>query len=132
MTIQLVATTQNSRLDAFETAVGTAPKLQIRTGAQPATCELGDSGTLLNEITLPTDWMSAASGGVKEKLGTWQANCVAAGTAGHFRLKDSAGTVTHMQGSCGQGSGDLQFDNAVLALNQSVTISQFDLSEGND
>src|SRR6185369_9730171 len=100
MSLQESVAVRNARLDAIESTIGTAAKLQIRTGAPPADCATADSGTLLAELTLPSDWLAAASSGSKAKSGTWSGTAVAAGTAGHFRVKDSAGTNTGMQGTC--------------------------------
>ena len=91
----------HARLDAIETSIGATAKLQLRTGAAPATPATADSGTLLCEITLPADWMNAASAGTKTKLGAWSGTGVAAGNAGHYRIKDNAATVTGIQGSVG-------------------------------
>lgn len=131
MAIQLSTTVRNARLDAIETTIGTSPKLQIRTGAQPADCATADSGTLLWEEDCPSDWAAAAASGAKTKSGTWSAAAVATGTAAHFRLKDSAGTTCHMQGSVGAGSGDLSLDNTSIASGQTVTVSTFTLTDGN-
>lgn len=91
----------HARLDAIETTIGVSAKLQIRSGAAPATPATADSGTLLCEMTLPVDYLNAASAGTKTKLGTWSGTGAAAGSAGHFRLKDNAATVTGIQGSVG-------------------------------
>jgi hypothetical protein len=131
MAIQLATDTRNDRLDAIETNTGTAPKLQIRTGTPPADCAAGDTGSLLAEMTLPSDWMAAASGGAKAKLGTWQVAATGAGTAGHFRVKNSAGSATKIQGTCGQGSGDMSLDNTSIAVDQVVTVTTFTLTDGN-
>jgi len=131
MAVQLAVSTRNARLDAIETDLGTDPILEIRSGAQPADCATADSGTLLASLTLPTDWMAAASAGAKAKAGTWQdTSANASGTAAHFRLKTSA-AVCKMQGSVGQGSGDLSLDNTVLVAGQSVTITAFTLTDAN-
>jgi len=131
MAIQFADTTRNARLDAIETDLGTSAILEIRTGAQPANCAAADSGTVLATLNLPSDWMAAASGGAKAKSGTWQdASADAAGTAAHFRLKTSGG-VCKMQGSCGQGSGDLQLDNTNLAAGQQFTVTAFTITDGN-
>lgn len=134
MTVQLSTTVRNARLDAVETAIGTAPILKIRTGAAPANCGTADSGTVLATMNLPSDWLAAASGGTKGLAGTWQdAAADAAGTAGHYRIYDSGGTVCHIQGSVTAtgGGGDMTLDNAVLAVGQQVTITSFTLTEGN-
>jgi hypothetical protein len=133
MAIQLSVAARNARADTFETTVGTAPKLQIRSGAQPANCATAASGTLLAEIALPSDWMAAASGGVKAKSGTWSVAAVAAGTAAHFRIVDTAGTTCHMQGSVTAtgGGGDMEIDNTNIAVAQVVTVTTFSTTEAN-
>jgi len=131
MAIQLAVSTRNARLDAIETDIGTDPVLKIRTGAQPADCAAADSGTVLATLTLPTDWMAAAASGSKAKSGTWQdASADASGTAAHFRIYTSGGTCK-LQGSVGQGSGDLSLDNTNIASGQSITITAFTLTDGN-
>jgi hypothetical protein len=133
MPIQFSVGVRNARLDAVETVTGTAPRLQIRSGTVPANTAAADAGTLLCEIVLPSDWMAAAAAGTKAKLGTWTAAAVAAGTAAHFRLKDSAGTVTHMQGTVTAtgGGGDMTVDNTNIAAGQSVTVNTLTLTDGN-
>lgn len=133
MAVQLSVTARNNRLDSIETTVGTAPKLQIRTGAQPANCAAVDSGTLLCEITLPSDWAAAASNGSKALAGSWSGTGAAAGTAAHYRLKDSTGTTCHMQGSvtATAGGGDLTLDNTSIATGQTVTISSWTMTDAN-
>jgi len=133
MAIQLSVAVRNARLDAFESTTGTSAKLQIWTGAQPADCATGASGTKLVEATLPSDWMSAASAGSKALLGTWSSTGITAGTAGYFRITDSAGTTCHMQGSVTAtgGGGDLTLDNTSIASAQTVTITGFTLTDGN-
>jgi len=132
MAIQLATSTRNARLDAIETDAGTSAILKIRTGAQPADCAAADSGTVLATFNLPSDWMAAASSGSKAKSGTWQdTSADATGTAAHFRLYKSDGTTTIMQGSVGQGSGDLSLDNTSIVAGQQVTVNTFTLTDGN-
>lgn len=134
MAIQLSVTARNNRLDSLEVTAGVDPILRIRTGAQPANCGTADSGSILAEMTLPSDWMAAASSGSKSKSGTWQdLNANAAGTAGHFRIYDSTGTTCHIQGSITitSGGGDMELDNTSVAVGQQVTITTFSLSDAN-
>jgi hypothetical protein len=130
MALQFAVSTRNARLDAIETDLGTSPTLEIRSGAAPADCAAADSGTLLCALTLPSDFMAAASSGSKAKSGTWQGTGAADGTAGHFRMKTSGGVVK-VQGTVGQGTGDLSLDNTNIATNQTVTITGFTLTDGN-
>lgn len=133
MTLQYGTTLRNNQLDQVESTAGTSAKLQLRSGAPPATCATADSGTLLCELTLPSDWMAAASGGTKAKSGTWSGTGAAAGTIAHFRIKDSAGTTCHVQGTVTAtgGGGDMTVDNAVIAVSQAVTVNTFTLTAGN-
>lgn len=132
MGIQLSVTVRNARLDAIETAIGASPTLEIRTGAAPASCAAADSGSVLAAITLPADWMAAASGGSKGIAGTWQdSSADATGTAAHFRIK--AGATCHLQGTVTitGGGGDMQVDNTSFASGQQFTVTAFTLTDGN-
>ena len=132
MAIQLSTTVRNARLDAIETAVGTSAVLKIFQGSIPANCAAADAGTVLATFSLPSDWAAAASGGSKAKSGTWQdASADATGTAQYFRLYASDGVTCHMQGSVGQGTGDLSLDNTSLVAGQTVTINSFTITDGN-
>ena len=121
MAIQLSSAVRDARLDALETAIGTSAVLKIRTGAAPANVAAADSGTVLATLSLPSDWMAAASGGTKAKSGTWQdATADASGTAEPFRIYASNGSTAHLQGTVTQtgGGGDLTLDNDDIAANQ--------------
>lgn len=134
MAIQLSVAVRNARLDSIETTIGTTAILRIRTGAQPANCATADSGSVLATLTLPSDYMAAASAGSKAKSGTWQdTSADATGTAAHWRLYDSAGTTCHMQGSitATSGGGDMEVDNTSFATGQSFTVTAFTLTDGN-
>lgn len=134
MAIQLSTTVRNAMADAIESAIGTSPILKIRSGSVPANCAASDSGTVLATLTLPSDWMAAASSGSKAKSGTWQdTSADASGTAGHFRIYDSGGSTCHAQGTitATSGGGDMELDNTSLASGQSFTVSTFTLTMGN-
>jgi hypothetical protein len=132
MAIQLSVSVRNARLDQIESTIAASAILRIRSGAAPANCAAADSGTILAALTLPSDWMAAAASGAKAKAGTWQdTSADATGTADHFRIYDSAGTTCHIQGTVGQGSGDLSLDNNALVIGQTITINTFTLTDGN-
>lgn len=134
MALQYSVAVRNAKLDAVETAIGTDAVLKIRTGAPPADCATADSGTVLATLTLPTDYMAAASAGAKAKSGTWQdTSADATGTAAHFRLYASNGTTCHAQGTVTAtgGGGDMTVDNTSFAAGQSFTVSTFTLTAGN-
>lgn len=133
MAIQYSVTVRNAKLDAIESTIGTGPTLAIFSGAAPADCATANSGTLLVSMTLPSDWMAAASSGAKAKSGTWEdTSADATGTAGYFRIFASGGAC-HMQGNCSSsgGGGDMELDNTSIASGQQVTVSTFTITSGN-
>ena len=132
MALQFSAAVRNARLDAIETAIGTSAVLKIRTGSAPADVATADSGTVLATLSLPSDWMAAASSGSKAKSGTWEdTSADATGTAAHFRVYASDGTTAHMQGTVGTSGTDMIVDSVSFTAGQAFTISAFTLTDGN-
>lgn len=133
MTLQYAVLLRDAQLDVIETHIGTSPILEIRSGAPPANVAAADTGTVLATLTLPSDWMAAASSGAKAKTGTWEdLSADATGTAGHFRLKTS-GAVAKMQGTVTitGGGGDMTVDNTSFAAAQAFTVTAFTITAGN-
>lgn len=127
MTVQYSTTMRNNKLDQVESTTGTAAVLKIFSGAQPANCAAADPSGLLCTITLPSDWMNAASGGTKTLLGTWSASAGGTGTAASWRIYESTATTCHIQGN----TTDMTFNNTSIASGQTVTVSSFTLTAGN-
>jgi hypothetical protein len=126
MTVQWSTTLRNNLLDQIETTIGTSAKVQIRTGAQPANCAASAAGTLLAEFALGSDWADAASSGSKAFSSVpLSTTGLAAGSCGHYRIVDSAGTTCHEQGTITAtgGGGDITIDNVVIAVGQTVNIT---------
>jgi hypothetical protein len=134
MSIQQSVVVRNARLDAIEAAIGLSPILKFRTGAAPASCAAADTGTVVATLALPSDWMAAAAGGSKAKLGTWEdTQADAAGVIAHFRIYASDGTTCHLQGTVsmtGQG-GDITVDNTNVQVNQDIIVNSFTITAGN-
>jgi len=131
MAIQLSAAVRNAMLDSLETAIGVSAVLKIRSGSAPANVATADSGTVLATLTLPSDWLGAASGGSKSQSGTWSdSSADATGTAAHFRIYASDGTTAHLQGTVTAtgGGGDITVDNTSFASGQSFSITGFTIS----
>lgn len=132
--MQLSVAVRNAVLDSIESTVGTAPRLKIRSGSVPSSCASADSGTVLADISCPSDWQANASSGSKAKSGTWEdTSADATGTAGHFRLYDSSGSTCHVQGTItvtGSG-GDMTLDNVSITSGQTITITSFTFTAGN-
>lgn len=138
MSFQFSEAVRNAALDAIEAAIGSAPKLQIRSGSVPKDTTAVDAGAVLVEIDLPSNWLENAASGVKALAGDWKdtgtANAGSGTNAGHFRIKNTAGTVTHVQGTITitGGGGDMELDNPNIAQNQAVTVTTFSLTAGGD
>lgn len=131
--IQYSTAVRNAQLDALETTIGTSPVLKIFDGTKPANCAAADAGTVLVTMTLPSDWMDAASSGSKSKLGTWSGTVSDAGTAQYFRIYATGGSTCHIQGSVtgSGGGGEITLQNTNLAPGQSVSITSFSITAGN-
>jgi hypothetical protein len=135
MAIQLSVAARNARLDAIETTVGTSAQVMLFSLSPPGSCSLSDTGTLLATFQLASDWASAASNGAKAFSNTplQDTSADGTGTVGHFRLKNSAGTVVHMQGTCqtSGASADMTIDNPAIVSGQTVQITSWTLTDGN-
>jgi len=133
MTHQYSVAVRNAALDARETAIGTGAILKLFSGAEPANCAAADPSGLLATLTLPTDWMAAASGGVKAKAGVWTGTGSGAGTVASYRIYDSGLAACHVQGTVTAtgGGGDMTVDNAVIASSQTITVNTYQWTAGN-
>jgi hypothetical protein len=117
---------RNARLDAIETAIGASPLLTIKTAS---------GGTTLAVLTLPADWMAAATGGTKSKSGTWSdASADASGDATYASITMSgAPFAIEWYGSCSEagGGGDIILDDTTIVAGQTVTITSWVWTDGN-
>jgi hypothetical protein len=103
--------------------------IQIRTGAVPTNVGDAAQGTLLGTLTFSATAFGSASAGVRT------ANAVASdtsadasGTAGHARILTS-GAAIWGDCTCGQGSGDVNFDNSSIVSGGTIAISSLTLTQ---
>jgi hypothetical protein len=102
--------------------------IQIRTGAQPTNVDDAAQGTLLGTLTFSaTAFGAPATGVVTAAAITSDTSADASGTAGHARLLTSA-PVIHSDCTCGQGSGDINFNNNVIVAGGTIAISSLTLT----
>lgn len=127
MSFQYSTTVRNAKLDAVETAIGTAAILKVFSGAEPANCAAADPAGLLCTISLPADWMNDAATAQKTLNGVWSAAASASGTAASWRIYDSGLVACHIQGNV----SDMTFSNTNIASGQTVTVTSFTLTAGN-
>lgn len=59
MAHQYSVAVNNARLDVTETTIGATAHFKIYSGAIPTNCAAAATGTLLADLTLPSDWMAA-------------------------------------------------------------------------
>lgn len=133
MALQFSTALRTNRVGQIETTVGASARLLLFSGAVPANCAAADPSGLLATLVLPSDWLTAASNGLVGKNGAWTGTGSAAGNIASFRIKDSGLTTCHLQGTVTAtgGGGDMTVDNVSLANGQTVTVTQFDVTDGN-
>jgi hypothetical protein len=137
-TLQYSVAVRNAMLDAIETTIGTSAKLNIFSGSMPANCAAADTGTKLVDYDLGSDWMDAASGGIKALAAASLPLSVAAvagapTNAGYFRIYATDETTCGMQGdiTATGGGGAMTLDNISIASGQTVDITGFAITRGN-
>jgi hypothetical protein len=132
MALQYSAAVAAAKLDTIESTIGTAAVLKIHSGSIPANVAAARTGTVLATLTLPSDWMAAASANTKAKSGTWtDASADASGTAGYFTIFASDGTTAHIQGTVGTSATDMIVDSVSFTAGQSFTVNTFTITGGN-
>lgn len=132
-TLQYSTIVRTNKMAQIESTIGTAPLLELRSGAIPANCAAARTGTLLAQAALPSDWLTA-SGPVLSKNGTWTVTGLAAGTIGYFSiLRAGSPNEVDMQGdvTVTGGGGAMEVDNTSIGVGQVVTVNTFTLTCGN-
>lgn len=115
-------------VDSVDAGAG-AGTLAIRTGAAPTNTTDADSGTLLATLTFSDPAFGAASAGVATASSiTSDTNVDNSGTAAHFRIKDSDGTVK-MQGSVGTSGADINFNTVTFVAGGTAAISSLTVTQ---
>jgi len=120
-------------------------KIRIYSGAQPASADYAETGSLLVTITTTSGtgatsgvvFGTAANGVIPKEASVWSGVIAAAGNAGWFRLYGTAGTTgssateVRMDGNVGVSGSDLVLANPALVLNAILTLDQFSLTQAN-
>lgn len=127
MAIRLAAAARNASTAGVVTLIDAGPTagtLKIYTGAQPATGDTAETGTLLATVVLGDPAFAAPSAGTATAADPAAVNPVATGTAGWFRVEDSTGANVY-DGSVTAtgGGGNLELSNTSLAPGINVDIT---------
>jgi len=126
MAFQFGTTLRDNRVAQIQSTVGTSGVLKIFSGAEPANCGSADPSGLLATITLPSTFLTHASGATTI-AGSWTTTASAGGTAASFRIYDGS-AVCHLQGNV---TSDLVLNNTSIASGQTVTVTSFTVTDGN-
>lgn len=127
MAYRLATATRNAACNAIVDAIdsGGAGTIQVRTGSQPTNVGDAAGGTLLGTLTHNATAFGAASTGVATAASiTSDTSADNSGTAGHTRHLDGSAAI-HADADCGQGSGTVNWDNAVIVAGGTLAISSF-------
>ncbi len=133
MSTNLKDTTRASMMNAIPTACGGSSHLMIYSGTAPTktTAPTGTSA-ITGGIALNTT-MGTVSGGTLTLSGTpLSGTATASITPGYYRVIDGStddGTHTQIQGSCGVGTGDINF-SSTISSGGTITISSLTWTEG--
>jgi hypothetical protein len=131
MAYRLAPLTRSAGCDGIVDRIdsGGAGTIRVRTGAQETNVDDADTGTLLGTLTFSATAFGSASAGVATAAAiTSDTNADASGTAGHFKIYTGGGAV-HSDGTCGQGSGDMNFDNSNIVLGGTIAVSSMTVTQ---
>jgi len=127
MAYRRATATRNSVVDT-EGDLLNSGTIQIRTGSQPTNVDDSPTGTLLGTLTFSaTAFGAPATGVVTAAAITSDTSADASGTAGHARLLTS-GAAIHSDATCGQGSGDFNFNNSAIVIGGTIAVSALTLT----
>ena len=139
MAVRLSGGLKNFALDsglgtAFDGGTG---RINVYTGAQPATADTAASGTLLGTLTLSSDSFAAASSGaIAINSVTSDTSADNSGTAGYVRFYRTGDTAP---GSAGGATDrrldlligtDIAIDNASVVAGGTIALSGYTLTHG--
>jgi hypothetical protein len=134
MALKFPAAFRTTRAGTVTTRAGNGALLRIYDGTRAADADTAiGAQVLLAELVCGTPFApGAASGVLTANAITQDSSANASGTATWFRLLDSAGTTTVMDGSvtASGGGGDLQLVTTTVVATQPVQVTSFVLTEG--
>ncbi len=137
MTVRMSDALAHTVLNALGTAFdGGTGRINVYSGAQPATADTAASGTLLGTLTLGSDtFAAAASRAIAINSVTSDSAADATNTAGYVRFYRTGDTAP---GSAGNGTTDLRLDldisddiaidNASIVAGGIIALSGYSLS----
>ena len=125
---------RSNRMDEVTNDVGATGWLQVWDGAIPAQPDTAPAGNLLASLQMSNPIAPAASAGVltmSSITDDTNANNSGTPTFGRFATSETGTTTGVVQFSAGVGSGDLNFDAAIVS-GGTVSVTSFTITEGNN
>lgn len=133
MALGYVTSLRNARLDCISsgtTGVGASGKFRVYNGTKPTPVGAAIGGAvMLAEMTLNATFAPAASGGVLTLNSITAGVAAASGTPTWARFWKSDGTTAVVDMTAGVGSGDLNF-NAAIVSGGNVACSSAVITDG--
>jgi hypothetical protein len=103
--------------------------IEIYAGTQPGSPEIAPTGALLGTCVFGnTAFGAAVDGLVTANAITADTNADATNAAGMFRIVKAGDTGVLGDGTCGQGAGDLSFDNNSIIAGGTIDITGFTIT----
>lgn len=133
MATNLKDSIRTSMVGAISTSIGATSRIKIYTGSAPSKTA-SPTGTLLATLTPSATFGSSTTGVLTAGAITSDTSAAASGTPGYYRVIDGTtddGTHTQVQGSCGVGSGDINF-SSTIASGGTVAITSLTYTDGNN
>lgn len=131
----------NAVVDLLDAGVANGPGgageayIEIRTGSQPADVSVAATGTLLGTLICSATAFGSAVDVTGAARATANAvasdnNADAAGTAGWFRAYDSDGNgIIDGNITITSGGGDMELDNINIAVNDTITVNSWTVTQ---
>ena len=123
---QVAISGRNASLNAVNALIN-AGSVEIRTGAAAAV-DSAPTGTVLATFTMGATAFNAASAGSSSAILPADVTASAAGTAGHYVVKDSGGNVER-NGTAGTSGTDMILNAVVFAVSDAVSITSWTFSQ---
>ena len=133
MATNLKDSIRTSMVGAISTSIGATSKIKIYSGTAPSKTA-APTGTLLSTLTPSATFGTSTTGVLTAGAITSDSSAAASGTPGYYRIIDGStddGTHTQVQGSCGVGSGDINF-SSTIASGGTVAITSLTYTEGDN
>lgn len=131
MAIAYSTTVRSDRMTTTNTDIGASCLIKLYTGTRPASPQVAVSTqTLLVTLTGNASGFGSVTSGVLTAAAITSGVAVGAGTATWFRIFKADATTVVMDGNVGASGSDLNINNPIIAIGQTVACSAWAITEG--